>query len=84
MLKDFAFHVVGTGDDARALDRNLAQVALAQARASGSWRTVVAPPEEHRPLHAVGNEIIVGLVEGARTALAEARESFGGEASSRA
>ena len=57
MLKDFAFHVVGTDDDARALDRNLAQVALAQARASGSWRTVVAPPEEHRPLHAVGNEI---------------------------
>ena len=39
MLKDFAFHVVGTDDDARELDRNLAQVALAQARASGSWRT---------------------------------------------
>ena len=75
MLKDFAFHVVGTDDDARELDRNLAQVALAQARASGSWRAVVAPPEEHRPLHAVGTEIIVGLVDGARTALADARQS---------
>ena len=34
----------------------LAQVALSQARASGSWRTIVAPPGEHRPLHAVGND----------------------------
>ena len=62
MLKDFAFHVVGTGDDARELDRGLAQVALAQARATGSWRTIVAPPQEHRPLHAVGNEMIEALV----------------------
>ena len=75
MLKDFAFHVVGTDDDARELDRNLAQVALAQARASGSWRTVVAPPSEHRALHAVGNDTIVGLVDGARSALVEARQS---------
>ena len=44
MLKDFAFHVVGTGDDARELDRGIAQVALAEARATGSWRTIVAPP----------------------------------------
>ena len=35
MLKDFAFHVVGTEDDARELDRGLGQVALAQARATG-------------------------------------------------
>jgi UDPglucose--hexose-1-phosphate uridylyltransferase len=75
MLKDFAFHVVGTDTDARELDRNLAQVALAQARSSGSWRTIVAPPGEHRPLHAVGNDIIVALVDGARTALASARET---------
>src|SRR4051812_18084310 len=73
MLKDFAFHVVGTGDDARELDRGLGQVALAQARATGSWRTIVAPPGEHRALHAVGNELIEALVGGARDALAEAR-----------
>src|SRR6478609_8193846 len=73
MLKDFAFHVVGTGEDARELDRGLGQVALAQARATGSWRTIVAPPNEHRPLHAVGNEMIEALVGAARTALAEAR-----------
>jgi UDPglucose--hexose-1-phosphate uridylyltransferase len=74
MLKDFAFHVVGTDDDARELDSGLGQVALAQARATGSWRTVVAPPGEHRALHAVGNEMIEALVGGARLALAEARE----------
>jgi UDPglucose--hexose-1-phosphate uridylyltransferase len=75
MLKDFAFHVVGTGEDARDLDRGLGQVALAQARATGSWRTVVAPPGEHRPLHAVGNELIEALVGHAREALAEARST---------
>jgi UDPglucose--hexose-1-phosphate uridylyltransferase len=74
-LKDFAFHTVGTDDEARELDRAVAQVAIAEARASGSWRTVVAPPAEHRPLHAVGSAIIEGLVEGARAALAEARDA---------
>ena len=56
VLKDFAFHVVGTDEEARELDRDrgLAQVSLAQARATGSWRTVIAPTGEHRPLHAVG------------------------------
>ena len=73
MLKDFAFHVVGTDDDARELDRGLGQVALAQARATGSWRTIVAPPDEHRALHAVGNDMIEALVGAARDALAEAR-----------
>lgn len=75
MLKDFAFHVVGTGEDARELDRGIAQVALAEARATGSWRTVLAPPREHRPLHAVGNELIEALLAEARQALAAARES---------
>ena len=73
MLKDFAFHVVGTGEDARELDRGIVQVALADARATGSWRTVVAPPGEHRPLHAVGNAIIERLVGTTREAVAEAR-----------
>ena len=63
----------GTGEDARELERGLGQVALAQARATGSWRTIVAPPDEHRALHAVGNEMIEALVGGARDALAEAR-----------
>jgi UDPglucose--hexose-1-phosphate uridylyltransferase len=74
MLKDFAFHEVGTEAEARALDRSVVQVALASARASGSWRTVVAPPHEHRPLHAVGSEIIEGLLAGSRDAIAEARQ----------
>jgi UDPglucose--hexose-1-phosphate uridylyltransferase len=73
MLKDFAFHVVGTGEDARELDRGIAQVALAEARATGSWRTILAPPHEHRALHAVGNELIEALLAGARDAVAAAR-----------
>jgi len=75
MLKDFAFHVVGTGEDARELDRSIAQVPLSQARATGSWRTIVAPPGEHRPLHAVGNDLIEALVRCARDAVADARAS---------
>jgi UDPglucose--hexose-1-phosphate uridylyltransferase len=75
MLKDFAFHVVGTDEEAREIDSSLAQVALSQARASGSWRTIVAPPEEHRALHAVGTETIEGLIAEARTAIARARDA---------
>jgi len=75
MLKDFAFHVVGTDDEARELDRDhgLAQVSMAQARATGSWSTVVAPPREHRPLHAVGTDIIEALITGARDAIVGAK-----------
>jgi UDPglucose--hexose-1-phosphate uridylyltransferase len=75
VLKDYAFHTVGTEDEARELDRSVAQVAIAQARATGSWRTVVAPPGEHRPLHAVGTTTIEMLVSGARSALAEAADA---------
>jgi UDPglucose--hexose-1-phosphate uridylyltransferase len=73
VLKDYAFHTVGTEDEARELDRSVAQVAIAQARATGSWKTIVAPPGEHRPLHAVGQATIEALVTGAREALVEAR-----------
>jgi UDPglucose--hexose-1-phosphate uridylyltransferase len=73
MLKDFAFHVVGTGEDARELDRGIAQVALTEARATGSWRTILAPPREHRALHAVGNELIEAMLGEARDAVAAAR-----------
>lgn len=72
-LKDFAFHVVGTEAEARELELSVAQVSLLDARASGSWRTIVAPVAEHRPLHAVGNELIVSLLAGARAAIADAR-----------
>ncbi len=69
VLKDFAFHVVGTEEEASELDRNLVQVALEQARASGSWRTVVAPPGEHRPLQAVGDELIATMLRKCRDAI---------------
>ena len=74
-LKDYAFHLVGTEEEARELEQSVAQVSISQARASGSWRTIVAPPGEHRPLHAVGNEIIEGLLAGARQAVGDARSA---------
>jgi UDPglucose--hexose-1-phosphate uridylyltransferase len=73
MLKDFAFHVVGTEEEARSLDRGIAQVSLAGARTAGSWRTVVAPPGEHRPLHAVDIGLVQELLTGARNAVADAK-----------
>jgi UDPglucose--hexose-1-phosphate uridylyltransferase len=93
-LKDFAFHVVGTDEQARELDGNVAQVSLQDARASGAWRTIVAPPGEHRPLHAVGSEMIVRMLGAVRTALTDARatgltdhlqmvQNWGGQAGAR-
>jgi UDPglucose--hexose-1-phosphate uridylyltransferase len=73
ILKDYAFHVVGTESEARELDRSLAQVALERARAAGSWRTVVAPSGEHRPLHRVGAAVAEELIRTARGAIVEAR-----------
>ncbi len=72
-LKDYAFHVVGTEEEARELDRSLVQVAIEQARASGSWKTVVAPPHEHRPLQAVGSAIVADMLRSCREIIAEAR-----------
>ena len=71
-LKDYAFHLVGTSEESREMDRNLAQVALAQARASGSWRTIVAAPGEHRPLQLIGTAALCEMLSVARSCLAGA------------
>ncbi len=75
VLKDFAFTVAGTEDEARAREGTIARVTLEDARAAGSWRTVVAPPHEHRPLHAVGSAVIEELLARARDEIASARRS---------
>jgi len=72
ILKDFAFRTVGTEAEAREQEKSVAQFALSQARAAGSWRTIVAPPGEHRPLHSVGMDLITELLAAARAAIAEA------------
>jgi len=72
VLKDYAFHVVGTEEEAQEIDRRFAQVAMTSARAAGSWRTVVAPPQEHRPLHQVG-AVAEEMVALTRTAIRDAR-----------
>jgi UDPglucose--hexose-1-phosphate uridylyltransferase len=73
MLKDFAFHDVGTEDEARGLEPGIAQITLSDVRMAGSWQTVVAPPGEHRPLHAVGVALIRQLLGGAQVAIVAAR-----------
>ncbi len=73
VLKDFAFSVAGTEEEARARDGTIAQVSLADARAAGSWRTVVAAPGEHRPLHAVGSNVIEELLARSRDEIVAAR-----------
>ncbi len=74
ILKDYAFRTVGTEADAREIERSVAQIAMSQARAAGSWRTIIAPPGEHRPLHSVGTELIEALLGAARDAVADARQ----------
>ena len=71
ILKDYAFHVIGTEADRDELDRSFAQVTVAGARAAGSWRTIAAPPGEHRALAQAGatSEELLLI---ARTAIAEA------------
>jgi UDPglucose--hexose-1-phosphate uridylyltransferase len=73
-LKDYAFNVVGALGEAREIERSLAQVALAQARASGSWRTIVAPPGEHRPIQTVGSELLCAMLGEVRAAFIEAQK----------
>ena len=73
VLKDFAFTVAGSEEEARARGSSVAQVSLADARAAGSWRTVVAPPGEHRPLYAVGNTTIEELLTRSRDEIVAAR-----------
>jgi UDPglucose--hexose-1-phosphate uridylyltransferase len=71
VLKDYAFHVVGTEQERGELDRSFAQVAMSDARAAGSWRTIAAPPGEHRALAQVG-EVAEELLLRARDSIAEA------------
>jgi UDPglucose--hexose-1-phosphate uridylyltransferase len=77
VLKDFAFTVAGTEEEARAREGTVAQVSIADARAAGSWRTVVAPPGEHRPLHAVGSSTIEQLLARSRDEITAARRAGG-------
>jgi UDPglucose--hexose-1-phosphate uridylyltransferase len=72
VLKDYAFHVVGTEADREELDRErgIAQLTVADARAAGSWRTIAAPPGEHRALAAAG-DLAEEMLLLARDAVAE-------------
>jgi len=74
-LKDFAFTVAGTEEEARAREGTVAQMTIADARAAGAWRTVVAPPGEHRPLHAVGSATIEELLRRCRDEITVARKA---------
>ena len=73
VLKDYAFHVVGTEQerDERERERGIAQVTVDDARAAGSWRTIAAPPGEHRALAQVG-ELGEAMLRLARDAVRDA------------
>ena len=72
ILKDYAFHVIGTEQERDELDRSsFAQVTVAGARAAGSWRTIAAPPGEHRALAQVG-DLAEEMLLRARDTVAEA------------
>ena len=71
VLKDYAFHVVGTEDERAELDRGIAQITVTDAKAAGSWRTIAAPPREHRSLAQVG-DVAEDMLTLARDAVAEA------------
>jgi UDPglucose--hexose-1-phosphate uridylyltransferase len=74
MLKDFAFDVVGSEEDSRQRYDEVAHLTLGDARAAGSWSTVIAPPGEHRALNAVPAILVRDLLAGARAAIAAAAE----------
>jgi UDPglucose--hexose-1-phosphate uridylyltransferase len=71
VLKDYAFHVVGTEQERGELDRGIAQLTVSDARAAGSWRTIAAPPREHRALAQVG-AVAEEMLRMARDTVAEA------------
>jgi UDPglucose--hexose-1-phosphate uridylyltransferase len=71
VLKDYAFHVVGTEQERDELDRGIAQITVSDAKAAGSWRTISAPPREHRALAQVG-DVAERMLSVARDAVAEA------------
>ena len=74
ILKDYAFNVVGTEQERDDLGGTVAQLTVASARAAGSWRTIAAPPGEHRALAQAG-ETSEALLLIARTAIAEATDA---------
>ena len=63
--------MIGTEQERDELDRSFAQVTVASARAAGSWRTIAAPPGEHRSLAQAG-ETTEELLRIAREAIVEA------------
>jgi galactose-1-phosphate uridylyltransferase len=71
ILKDYAFSVVGTEQERDELGGTVAQLTVASARAAGSWRTIAAPPGEHRSLAQAG-ETSEQLLLVARNAIADA------------
>jgi UDPglucose--hexose-1-phosphate uridylyltransferase len=93
VLKDYAFHVVGTEQERDELDRGIAQISVADVKASGSWRTIAAPPHEHRELAHVGElaeemlrlarDAVAAAVRDAQTDYLQVVQNWGAEAGAR-
>ena len=93
VLKDYAFHVVGTEQERDELDMGIAQISVADVKAAGSWRTISAPPGEHRGLAQVGDvaehmltiarDAVAAAVTAAQTDYLQVVQNWGAEAGAR-
>jgi UDPglucose--hexose-1-phosphate uridylyltransferase len=93
VLKDYAFHVVGTEQERDELDRGIAQITVSDAKAAGSWRTISAPPGEHRALAQVGDvaehmltlarDAVAAATAAAQTDYLQVVQNWGAEAGAR-
>ncbi len=77
IVKPNAFSVAGSEREAREAAPTGAtrQQGLGLVADAGSWGTILAPPEEHRPFAHAPAGVVGGMLRVARDALAEAREA---------
>jgi UDPglucose--hexose-1-phosphate uridylyltransferase len=72
-LKQHAFSVAGTEDDARETGSAERSPGLGLVGDLGSWQTIVAPPQHHDPLAAEAPGIVAEMLARARDAINQAR-----------
>jgi UDPglucose--hexose-1-phosphate uridylyltransferase len=73
VLKNHAFTVAGTEQDARGAGREARDPALGLVADLGSWQTIVAPAGHHGALASESPAIVVEMLALARAAINEAR-----------
>jgi UDPglucose--hexose-1-phosphate uridylyltransferase len=75
VLRPHAFRVAGTERQAREQPAAEPQPGLGLVGDVGSWQTIVAPPEHHRPLADEPESIVIEMLSLARQFIADARRA---------